>query len=115
MAKTYKIHPAIGIARVGKSDEGYFLAPETLEGSPTELSDNGENGFKGYKDAAHLMRRQGARFRIFEYEQDAAGQQTLVREITVADAAIEWTARLASRKAAGVMMDQDQRDDEGAN
>jgi hypothetical protein len=113
LAKVYKVHPGIGIARVGRSEQGYFLAPETTAGEPLELSDNGEVAFTGYKDNARLMRRQGVRFHIFEYE-DLGGTQTLVREITAADATIEWTVKLASRKAAGVLMDDDLRDADGA-
>jgi L-Lysine epsilon oxidase N-terminal len=29
MATTYKIHPAIGVARVGDSPQGWFLGPES--------------------------------------------------------------------------------------
>jgi L-lysine epsilon oxidase-like protein len=112
VAKIYKIHPGIGIARVGRSDKGYFLAPEILGGKPIELSQNGDAPFTGYKDSTHLMRRQGARFRVLEYDTDG-GQETFVREITADDATIEWMVTLASRKAAGVLMDTDRIDDEG--
>lgn len=112
MAKIYKIHPGIGIARVGKSEHGYFLAAETPGGRPLELSDTAETAFTGYKDNAHLMRRQGARFRIFEYNRNATGQETLVGEITAANAKIEWSVSLASRKAAGPMMRDDGHDGE---
>ena len=112
MPKVYKIHPAIGIARVGRSEQGYFLAPEATGGEPIELSPDGEAPFMGYKDTAHLMRRQGVRFRIFEYD-DGGGELALLREITAGEAEIEWTVRLASRKAAGVVMDADQHDEEG--
>ena len=51
------------------------------------------------------MRRQGARFRIFEYDRnDSTGRLSLVREITAAEATINWSVKLASRKAAGPMM-----------
>jgi hypothetical protein len=114
MAKIYKIHPGIGIARVGRSTDGYFLAPETSDGRPTALSDAGEEiAFTGYKDSAHTMRRQGVRFRIFEYDEDG-GQHTLVREIASDEAPIEWTVKLASRKAAGVVMRTSQSDEDGA-
>lgn len=116
MVKTYKIHPAIGIARVGMSEDGYFLAPETTGGKRIEINGmGGEAPFRGYKDAAKLVRRQGVRFRIFEYEHDAAnGKETLVREITQADARIEWQVELASRKAAGVVMQTNGMDEDGA-
>jgi hypothetical protein len=111
--KRYKIHPAIGFARVGKSDAGFFLAPERANGGPIELDDHGEVAFTGYKDATHLMRRQGARFRVYEYE-EVAGQSTLLREITADDAKIEWRVRLVCGKAGGVRMDPGGMDADGA-
>ncbi len=51
------------------------------------------------------MRRQGARFRIFEYDRnDSTGRLRFVGEITAAEATINWSVKLASRKAAGPMM-----------
>ncbi len=114
MAKIYKVHPGIGVARVGPSPDGYFLAAETLDGTVLALSEAGQEiPFPGYKDGNRLMRRQGVRFRVFEYN-DNGGQHTLVREITSNEATIDWTVTLASRKAAGVTMDADQFDEDGA-
>lgn len=105
MAKHYKIHPGIGIAREGKSPDGYFLAAETLDGEPFELSEAGEVPFRGYKDASFLIRRQGVRFRVFEYDRDeATGRQTFVGEVTPDQAAIVWSLELGNRKAAGPLM-----------
>jgi hypothetical protein len=108
MSKVYKIHPGIGIARVGPSTNGYFLAGETPDASPIDIDANGQEvAFKGYKDPAHFMRRQGARFRIFEYDKDdATGVLALAREITAAEATIAWTVKLAAAKAAGFKMVQ---------
>ncbi len=33
MQNTFRIHPAIGVARVGNSEE-FYLAPETMAGRP---------------------------------------------------------------------------------
>jgi hypothetical protein len=106
MSKVYKIHPGIGIARVGPSTDGYFLAGEASDALPIDIDANGEDiAFKGYKDAAHFMRRQGVRFRVFEYDKvDATGVMTLAREITASDATIVWTVKLAAAKAAGFEM-----------
>lgn len=90
---TVKIHSSIGIARVGNSPSEFFIGPE-LPGDRTAPAG-------GYKDAAGRMKRQAARFRIFGY--DAAGR--IVREITAADAAVEWTAHLANGKAAWKQFD----------
>lgn len=106
MSKRYKIYPGIGVTRVGKSEYGYFIGPETLGGEPFEISETGDIAFTGYKDASHLIRRQGVRFRVFEYDEDeATGGQTFVREVTPEEAAIHWTVTLGNRKAAGPWME----------
>jgi hypothetical protein len=86
--KTIKIHPAIGIARIGNSPTDYFIGPE-LAGA--RLRPKG-----GYKDAKGRIKRQAARFRLFGY--DAKGK--LVKEITSKDALITWTVHVANKKAA---------------
>lgn len=102
MKTIYKIHPGIGVARVGPSRAGYFFAGEA-EGEPGfEINDQGEEtAFSGFKDASMFMRRQGVRFRVFEYLSDeVTGQEQFSREITADDAQITWTVRLAATKAA---------------
>ncbi|MGY4359574.1 hypothetical protein ACVW0J_006067 [Bradyrhizobium sp. i1.7.7] len=34
---TYRIHPGIGIARLGNSDNEFYLAPETPRGDAARL------------------------------------------------------------------------------
>ena len=70
-----RVHPAIGIARVGNSADSFFFGPE-LPGSLPVAPD-------GFKDASGAIARQAARFRIYGY--DAAGERRS-REITAADA-----------------------------
>jgi hypothetical protein len=82
------IHPAIGIARVGASPDGWFLGPETPGPAPVPEG--------GYKDEAGRIKRQAARFRLYGLD----GDGNVVQEITDADADIRWTARLANTKAA---------------
>ena len=81
------IHPAIGVARVGNSQEEYYLGPEIPGGLPIAPD--------GYKDSQGAMKRQAARFRVFGL--DAEGQ--VVRELTEKEAKIEWTVKLANTKA----------------
>ena len=50
------IYPAIGIARVGNSENGYFLAPEVIDPLPEPP------GF--YRDPTGALKRQAVRFRI---------------------------------------------------
>lgn len=89
-----RIHPAIGIARVGNSTASPFIGPESPDAKPHPP------GF--YKDAEGAIRRQAARFRVYGY--DESGK--VVRELTpgrdgVRD--IVWTVHLANRKPAWYM------------
>jgi hypothetical protein len=96
----YKIHPAIGVARVGDHPSAFFIGPETPEKQGIEIDRSGvETPLNKYKEAGQI-KRQAARFRIFEYNVDSEGTQTLIREITAADAEIEWKVDLVNRKAA---------------
>src|SRR5574341_1181990 len=87
MATIYKIHPAIGIARVGNSPDEFFIGPERLGEVPTPPG--------GFKDAQCRVKRQAARFRIFAHHDDGTKE-----EITDAEAEITWTVHMANRKAA---------------
>jgi len=82
-----KIHPAIGVARVGGSDE-WFPGPEMTEPKPAKPD--------FYRDKMGRLKRQAAIFRIYGY--NAAGE--VVRELTAGTAKIKWTVHVANRKAA---------------
>lgn len=100
MSKVFKIHPGVGIARVGDSAEGFFVGPELPGQPPVEFGAGGEQPLTSYKDADFRVRRQAARFRVFEYDEGAGGKLSNPREVTCDDAEIVWTVELANRKAA---------------
>jgi len=103
VSTTYKIHPGIGVARVGDSPHAFFVGPEAPGVPPLLRAPNDPAGRTGkYKDDEQRIKRQGARFRIFEYTPDAAGGPTHIREITAADADIEWEVHLVNRKSAAM-------------
>ena len=82
-----KIHPAIGIARLGNSPTDFFIGPEIpLDHTPP---------VGGYKDSSCRVKRQAARFRLYGY--DSSGN--VVQELTSADADITWTVQLCNKKA----------------
>ena len=81
------IHPGIGIARIGDSQDEFYIGPEVVDPIPLPADD--------YRDATGALKRQAARFRIYGY--NARGE--VVRELTPDDADIEWTVHLANRKA----------------
>jgi L-Lysine epsilon oxidase N-terminal/L-lysine epsilon oxidase C-terminal domain len=88
-----RIHPAIGIARVGNSPDEYFIGPEVP--FPTGPPPG------GYRDAQGRLKRQAARFRIYGYDADG----NVVGEITSAQADIAWTVNIANKKSAWYQFD----------
>ncbi len=82
-----RIHPAIGIARVGNSDE-YFIGPQVPHPTPPPAG--------GYRDASGKLKREAAQFRIYGYDSNGA----VVAELTSANADIEWTVHVANKKGA---------------
>ncbi|MES2937677.1 MAG: LodA/GoxA family CTQ-dependent oxidase [Pseudomonadota bacterium] len=82
------IHPGIGVARVGNSPDGYYIGPEVMQPPPMAPGE--------LRDADGALKREAARFRIYGY--NAAGE--VVRELTAADATVEWQVELANKKAA---------------
>ena len=67
----FKIHPAIGIARVGDSPDEFYLAPEQAGQLPNELTpDGGEQPVTKFKDGQGRVKRQAARFRVYGYDDD---------------------------------------------
>ncbi|HEX6509151.1 MAG TPA: LodA/GoxA family CTQ-dependent oxidase, partial [Chloroflexota bacterium] len=81
-----KVHPAIGIARLGDSPDDFFIGPEKVW-EVVEPED-------GFKDAQCRVKRQAARFRLYAYHDN-----NTVEELTVANADIQWTVHLANKKA----------------
>ncbi|CAM3058436.1 LodA/GoxA family CTQ-dependent oxidase [Janthinobacterium lividum] len=120
-----RIHPAIGIARVGNSEE-YYLGPESPAGMPLDGLD-GTGGLPirpgtedtaiastELRDASGKLKRQAARFRIYQYAfdaEDGAESYPLGRRGAAAEVAIGsmvdgkivkdivWTVHLANKKA----------------
>lgn len=91
--KVYRIHPALGVARLGNSESGWFLGPEA---TGTNFVPPGGK----YRDEADNIKRQGVRFRIYEYSLPAPGSRRppQVREITSDEAEIVWHVQLANNK-----------------
>lgn len=85
-----KIHPSVGIARVGNStaEDGFYIGPQVAE--PARKP----QGF--YRDDTGAIKREVAEFRIYGY--DAQGR--VVRELHMEDGVeIAWTVELANHKA----------------
>lgn len=82
------IHPSIGVARIGNSQDEFFIGPEVTAPLPEAP------GF--YRDGTGALKRQAARFRV--YGLNAEGQ--VVAELTDQNAEIGWSVHLANKKSA---------------
>lgn len=129
MAMTFRIHPAIGIARVGNSPTSFYLAPEATGSLPIDcdadgipiVKDGKEQPVGKFKDNEGRIRRQAARFRVFVYDDTSpAGREVKIndtldivdrhsgqrRHVRVDD--IGWTVHLANKKASWYEFQQTQ-------
>ena len=103
MSTIYKIHPAIGVARLGTaqpnpvSGQTYYLAP-TVEGAlPTDPSTGKPS--EVFRDPEGKLLKQAAQFQVFAYEDgNPDGKPVVLGNGGIK--AIEWTAYLANKKAA---------------
>ena len=82
-----RVHPAIGVARIGNSNE-FFIGPEVPYPTPPPEG--------SYRDPEGKLKRQAVRFRLYGY--DASGN--VIAELTAANAEISWTAHVANKKGA---------------
>jgi hypothetical protein len=82
-----QIFPAIGIARIGNSQE-WYLGPELPFPAPLSPPPGGT-----YKDASCRIKRQAQRFRLWGFFSDNTD-----RELTLADGDITWTVHLVNAK-----------------
>ena len=87
-----KIHPSIGIARIGNSPTEFFIGPEIPGQKDPPLG--------GYKDSQGRIKRQAARFRVFAYDKD--GKE--IGEITTEEAHIQWIVHLANKRLHGIAL-----------
>lgn len=119
MPPIFRIHPAIGITRVGNSPDSFYIAPEITGGLPIDcdaegypiVKDGKEQPVAKFKDSQGRIRRQAARFRVYVYD-DASPDG---RELKIGDVMdvvqrsgqrqkariddINWNVYLANKKS----------------
>lgn len=116
MPPSYRIHPGIGIARLGDSPTGFCISPETPAALPTACDDNGnpllsadgttEVKVAAFKDAEGRIKRQAARFQVYVYDEEAPDGRPLRLGDPVEGGGndgvlvdIQWRVHLANKKA----------------
>lgn len=126
--QVFRVHPAIGIARVGNTDE-YYIAPETMAGIPADGTGPLTGGLpikagteyepvtsSDLRDRYGYLKRQAARFRVFQYpaqerESYPNGGGTEVQIGGEVDGRrvvdVIWTVHLANKKANSYVLNDD--------
>ena len=84
MIVSARIHPGIGIARIGDSTD-HVIGPEVIGARAPRM-----------RDAGGALKRQAARFRVYGIDENGG----VVAELTSDNAEITWTVHVANRKAA---------------
>jgi hypothetical protein len=118
----YRIHPGIGIARLGDSPEEFCISPETpgalpiacdQQGNPL-LSPDGKSEVRitKFKDAQGRIKRQAARFHIYVYDEKSPGGRPLKIGDPIEGGGnhgvlvdIQWRVYLANKKSSWYQFD----------
>lgn len=112
----YRIHPGIGIARLGDSPAEFCISPEKPTSLPIDcdaqgnprLSPDGttELTVKKFKDPQGRIKRQAARFHVYVYDEDSPEGRPLKIGDTVSGGGndgtlvdIQWQVYLANKKS----------------
>jgi len=123
MVPIYRIHPAIGLARLGNSPDGFYLAPEAPAALPTDCDEDGnpllspdgksEVPVKAFKDAEGRVKRQAARFQVYVYDDESPEGRPMRRGDPVAGGGnqgklvdIQWRVWIANKKASWYQFQQ---------
>lgn len=118
MVTKYKIHPAIGVARMGNSPEQFCIAAEKEKGLPIVCDEDGntsepEETVQKFRDSKGRIKRQAARFHIYVEDQDHPDGRPLKLGETIYGGgnfgkliAIEWRVYLANKKSVWYEFDQ---------
>ena len=117
MIPIYRIHPGIGIARLGNSPDSFYIGPQQRAELPIECDSLGNPIYTpdgmtvervtSFKDAEGRIRRQAARFEVWVYDDDSCHGRPLKRGDRIEGGGnagtlvdIQWRVWLANKKAA---------------
>ncbi|HEY5838298.1 MAG TPA: LodA/GoxA family CTQ-dependent oxidase, partial [Pyrinomonadaceae bacterium] len=116
MPTIYRIHPGIGIARLGNSPDAFCISPEQPAVLPLDCDPRGnplmspdgtqEMRIWSFKDAEGRMKRQAARFQIWAYDEKSPQGRPLKLGDPIEGGGnagtlvnIQWRVYLANKKS----------------
>lgn len=123
MPAVYKIHPGLGIARLGNSPDEFCISPEKPAVLPTACDSQGnpllspdgksEPTITKFKDSEGRIKRQAARFQVYVYDEDSPEGRPIKLGDNIAGGGnegvlvdIQWRVYLANKKAVWYDFDQ---------
>ena len=113
MPTVYRIHPGIGIARLGNSPDSFCISPEKPAALPIDCDENGNPLLVGgsevpvvrFKDAEGRMKRQAARFQVYVYDDQSPNGRPLKKGDPIEGGGnfgelldIQWQVYIANKK-----------------
>ena len=116
MPTTYRIHPGLGIARLGNSPQAFCISPEQPAALPIACDERGnplmtpdgmsEVRVLSFKDSEGRMKRQAARFQVWAYDEKSPNGRPLKLGDPVEGGGnagvlvdIQWRVYLANKKS----------------
>ena len=116
MPPIYRIHPGIGIARLGNSPDSFYIGPQERAALPIECDALGNPIYSpdgmtaqrvtSFKDAEGRIRRQAARFEVWVYDETSPEGRPIQRGDRIEGGGnagalvdIQWRVWLANKKA----------------
>ena len=94
------IFPPLGFARIGNSPDEFFVGPESRGSMGIEIrSDGEEQPVKTFKDAQFRMKKQGARFHLYEVPEDGG---VPIPATLPEGSQVQWSVTLGNKKDAVV-------------
>lgn len=92
----FKVHPAIGVARLANNDDYYEFFDYQAK---REAGHAAELQYMSLRDGKHWMKRQAVQFRVFAYDAGGAELGELTEErMTALGLQARWQANVANRK-----------------
>ncbi len=93
----FRIYPSIGFARLGNDLTKFYVGPERPGHPGFDVDGQGnETPIKQYKVDEDQIKRQAARFRLFEVDGNGVSREAQLP----AGAVVEWTVHLVNKKGA---------------
>src|SRR5438045_9489870 len=94
----YAIYPPIGLARIGNSSNEFFIGPEAPDSVCHELRPDGsEVPVTTWKDGSYKMKRQAARFYLFQVPDDGSLPR---KAVLPANTSVRWQVQIVNKKDA---------------